>query len=670
MVSQPALRRFIPSLVALVLTGILFGLSLAPRLSDFETAELASHFQFAKLPLPELPGYPYKRTREEMVREVHPSLHHIRSWLSFVGAAVSLADLDGDGLPNDVVYVDPRIDQVIVAPAPGTKNRFTPFAMSASPLPFERSFMAPMGARAGDFNEDGFTDILAYYWGRSPILFLQRPDGAARGPVSLSADRFVPSELVEPHQTWFTCAAGQADLDGDGHADLIIGNYNPDGTRVLDSAATGIEEMMHTMSRAYNGGMDRLFLWEGSGTGANPSARFREAAGALEHDVAGGWTFAIGAADLDGDLLPEIYFAQDFGPDRLLHNRSERGKLQFALLHGQRTFTTPRSLVLGCDSFNGMGVDFGDLNGDGWPDIVVSNVSCDFGLHESNFVFLSTGRPDDMHRGIAPYRNESERMGLSRSGWTWDVKLADFDNDGALEVVRAAGFTKGTVNRWPEMHELALGNDELMPDPRFAHPIQPGDDISGDDHNSFFARAKDTRYYDISTRIGFGDPMLSRGIATADLDGDGRLDFALANNWGPSFLFHNTAPNAGSFLGLHLRLPVGPKEAGATVARLGHPQRWIEGPSRPAMGASATVHLADGQRLIAFVDGGNGHSGQRSPDLHFGLGKLDPSRPLRVEVRWRGTDGHVRAETFSLDPDHWHTLLLGEPVKTGQGANP
>jgi len=530
--------------------------------------------------------------------------------------------------------------------------------------------MAPMGARVGDFNEDGYADILVYYWGRSPILFLQRPDNAAHGPVVLSLEKFVAAELVEPYQVWFTSAVNQADLDGDGHIDLIIGNYNPDGTRVLDSSAPGIEEMMHSMSRAFNGGTDRLFLWEGAASGETASAHFREAKGVLDHDVACGWTFAIGVADLDGDLLPEIYLVQDFGPDRLLHNRSEVGKLRFALLHGHRTLLTPRSLVLGRDSFNGMGVDFADLNGDGLPDIFVSNIACNFGLHESNLVFLSTDQPKVMRDGIAPYQNASESMGLSRSGWTWDVKFGDFDNDGALEVIQAAGFTKGKVNRWPELHELALGNDELMPDPRFYHPIQPGDDVAGLDHDPFFVRAQDGRYYDLATRVGLGAPMLSRGIAPADVDGDGRLDFAVANNWEQSFLFRNAAPNPGSYLGLHLRLPVAPKAGAPSSVRTGHPQRWTEGPSRPAIGATVTVHLPDGRRLVAQVDGGNGHSGQRSPDLHFGLGKRETSRPLRVEVRWRGTDGGVREQTFSLDSDRWHTLLLGWPTKEGGGKQP
>ncbi len=660
------LRHLVPPAAALVVVGILFELSRQRSLTDHEADEMASRFRFEKLPLPQLPGFSY----HSKVREVHPSLHHIRSWISFVGAAVALSDLDGDGLPNDLVYVDPRIDRVIVAPAPGTGERFTPFPLDASSVTFDRSTMAPMGTRVGDFNEDGYADILVYFWGRSPILFLERPDNAVHGPVALSPEKFVAAELVEPYQVWFTSAVNQADLDGDGHIDLIIGNYNPDETRVLDKSAPGIEEMMHSMSRAYNGGTDRLFLWERAPHGTTPSAQFREARGVLDHDVAGGWTFAIGVADLDGDLLPEIYLVQDFGPDRLLHNRSAVGKLRFALLHGQRTFTTPRSLVLGRDSFNGMGVDFADLNGDALPDIFVSNIACNFGLHESNLVFLSTDQAKVMRDGIAPYRNASESLGLSRSGWTWDVKLGDFDNDGVLEVIQAAGFTKGTVNRWPEMHELALGNDELMRDPRFYHPIQPGDDVAGLDHDPFFVRAHDRRYYDLATRVGLGTPMLSRGIAPADVDGDGRLDFAVANNWEESFLFRNAAPDPGSFLGLHLRLPLDRKAGTPSTVRTGHPQRWTDGPSRPAIGATVTVHLPDGRRLYAQVDGGNGHSGQRSPDLHFGLGKSEPSQALRVEVRWRGSDGRVREQSFSLAPDCWHTLSLGEPGEVGGEKQP
>jgi hypothetical protein len=657
--------------VALGLVGTLFVLSRPPALSDQEAAELASRFQFTQSPLPELSGHRYKSAPAEMIRQIHPRLRRVAAFVSFTGAAVALADLDGDGLPNDLVSVDPRVDQVIVAPVPGTGNRFGPFPLMPAPLPFHSSTMAPTGSLVGDFDEDGLADILVYYWGRSPILFLQRPDRASPGLAVLSPERWIPHELVEPYQVWNTSAVTQADLDGDGHIDLIVGNYFRDGTGVLDAAATSPAELPDSLCRAVNGGRSRLFLWQGPGRGRQPSARFREAEGVLADDVASGWTLALGAADLDGDLLPEIYFVQDFGPDRLLHNRSQPGEIRFVLLYGERTLTTPRSSVLGRDTFNGMGMDFGDLNGDGVPDIFVSNITCNSAFDQTSFVFLS--RKDELHRmrqGIAPYRNASEDLGLSRGGWNWEARLADFDNDGVLEVLQAAGATKGMVTTWPLLQETALMNDQLTADARFWHSWQPGDDVAGSDHSPFYVRAGDGRYYDLAPRIGLAEPMNSRGIATADVDGDGRLDFAMANQWGPSFFFHNTAPRPGAFLGLNLRLAVGPGATGATVQHPGRPR--LETPSRPAIGASATVHLPDRRTLVAQVDGGRGHSGKRSPELHFGLGRLDPDQTdkLRVDLRWRGADGRIREETVSLEPDRWHTVLLGEVPSDQAGGRP
>jgi enediyne biosynthesis protein E4 len=666
----PTLSRFIPPLVAMLVIAVFFVLSRLPVLSEQESEGMASRFRFDKLPLPELSGYRYKSAPDEMVRQVHPGLRRISAFISFTGAGVALADLDDDGLPNDLVYVDPRIDQVIVAPVPATTVRFDPFTLNPSPLAYDATTMAPTGCLVGDFNEDGGADILVYYWGRSPVLFLQRaaPSG---GAAALAQERFVPTELVEPFQVWNTSAVTQADFDGDGHIDLIVGNYFRDGTRVLDAAAVDTVEMPDSLCRALNGGRSRVLLWESPGHGTKGLARFREFGAALEDEVASGWTLALGAADLDGDQLPEIYFVQDFGPDRLLHNRSQPGKPAFVRLHGERALTTPRSSVVGRDTFNGMGIDFGDLNGDGVPDIFVSNITCDFGFDQTAFAFLSA--KDELHRmrdGIAPYQNASEALGLSRGGWNWDARLADFDNDTVLEVLQAAGATKGKSNIWPLMQETALMNDQLTSSSRFWHKWQPGDEIAGSDHSPFYVRAGDGRYYDLAAKIGLAEPMNSRGIAIADVDGDGRLDFAMANQWEPSYFFRNTAPQPGAFLGLNLRLPSRESGPGVTVKLSGRPK--LEKPSRPAIGATAKVHLPDGRTLMAQVDGGTGHSGKRSPDLHFGLGllNLEKTGTLRVDLRWRGVEGQLREESVSLRPDRWHTLLLGEVPDENQGHQP
>ncbi len=177
--------------------------------------------------------------------------------------------------------------------------------------------------------------------------------------------------------------------------------------------------------------------------GPSRSSATTTSRGALDRLGDYSWTLAIAAGDLDGDLLPELYFANDFGPDRLLHNRSRPGEFHFALLEGRKTLTSPNSKVVGRDSFKGMGVDFGDLNGDGVTDILVSNIAADFALEESHFAFLGTGETVRMRSGVAPFHDESERLGLSRSSWAWDAKIADLDNDGAGEVLQALGFVEG-----------------------------------------------------------------------------------------------------------------------------------------------------------------------------------------------------------------------------------
>jgi hypothetical protein len=641
--------RLVTPFAALAVVGSLYYLSQPKRLSAEKAAALAGRFAFERQTIAQLSGH-----EQKIVRKVHPSLEHLSAQISFVGAAASLGDLDGDGLPNDLVLVDPRIDQIIVFPVPGSGERYPPFLLQTSPLAYEARTMAPMGTLIGDFNEDGHADLLAYYWGRTPVLFLR--SGAVDG-ARLNLQLFEPSELVQPLERWYTSACTQADLDGDGHVDLIVGNYFADGAHILDSGGRGMEEMPDSFSRAFNGGPNRMFLSRLGQSSAEPL--FQEAEGALPHDVACGWTFAQAAIDLDGDLLPEIYFVNDWGPDRLLHNRSQPGQLRFELLHGERTPTTPMSKVVGRDTFNGMGIDAGDVNGDGWPDLFVSNITSAFGLHESHFLFVSTGQIDRMRSGIAPYRDVSEAWGLSRSGWCWEAKLADFDNDGTLEATQATGFLKGTADRMADYQETAVANDRVIRDPRVWPHVQPGDNVAGDDTNPFFVRAADGRYYDLGRRVGFTEPMNSRGIAIADVDGDGLLDMVLANQWRPSFYFHNVSASPGQFLGLCLRLPVAAGDRTLSVAA-GHPNAERDGPTRPAFGAAATVELPDGRKLFAQVDGGNGHSGRRPPEIHVGLGDVDPAEKLRVEIQWRDTAGEVRRAALQLSPG-WHTVILGSP---------
>lgn len=477
---------------------------------------------------------------------------------------------------------------------------------------------------------------------------------------------------MTPHQAWHTSAVTQADLDGDGHIDLVVANYNPDGSRMLDSTdQSGMEVMMGSWARATNGGKTRLLL----NNAGNPGLQFDEVEGALSHDAAHGWAFAAAAADLDGDMLPEIYLVHDWGADCLLHNRSTPGKLSFAELKGRRSITAPRSMTIGLDTFNGMGVEFADLNRDGHVDIIVSNITSDYFLHQSTLVQIATGNLEQMANGFAPFVNRSETLGLSRGGWAWDTKLGDFDNDGTLEVLQATGFFKGKIDRTPEMHELALANEELSRFPQVYPTVGVNDSTAGFEHNPFFVKHGE-RYFDIAEELsgaGLDEPMLSRGIGMADVDHDGDLDFAYGNHWEPSYYWLNECGNDNAFLGLDLRLAVTGSDlipASGYVIVDDTLEEKLAIRSMPAIGAKVTVTegLGPNQRLlVGQVDGGNGHSGQRAPELHFGLGIN--SQPLNVRIEWRNRSGQRFSATLTNLQPGWHRVLLGDVREQATATN-
>lgn len=651
-----AFRSHLSRFVAVGIICTFYFLARQPEISSAERVMLSSDFAFRSLALPELPG------SQQSIRTVSPSLRRIAGWVSATGAAVALHDIDGDGLPNDLCLVDPRTDSVMVAPVPGGDERYKPFALDAGNL-YQRSTMAPMGCLPADFNEDGLVDVLVYYWGRTPVIFLAR-NRPLQMATPLIANYYKPLEVVTGGGRWHTGAATLADLDGDGHFDIVVGNYYRDDARILDDSASGSEVMQHSMTRAFNAGQSRMLRWVGATSGDDPSVRYEvtdnyiEASAEENERLTHGWTLAVAAADLDGDLLPELYFANDFGPDRLLHNRSTPGKIRFVPLEGIKTLTTPNSKVLGRDGFKGMGVDFGDINGDGLLDIYVSNIADAYALEESHFVFINNGELGRVREGVAPYRDESERLGLSRSGWAWESKLGDFNNDGRLEALQATGFMKGATNCWPELHELAMGNDQLLERPGAWPLFDRRCGLSDRGHNPFFVQATDGRYYDLAQALGLDQSQISRGIATADVDGDGRLDYAIANQWEPSYFRHNDSTRRGTFLGLYLRLPLDEGKAETLRVSEGHPLSSVR--SMAAVGAHVSVQLPDGRRLVGEVDGGNGHSGKRSPDLHFGLGGLPQDAQLPVEISWRDRGGKVNKLILTLQPG-WHTVMLRAP---------
>ena len=504
--SRVRLRRLIPGIAAIaLLTGLFFNAAL-PVAAAGDAGKIASEYKFTKLPIAMPPGYHPTQT----VRQVNPAYQHLVSWISSVGASIALTDVTGHGRDDGMCIVDPRTDDVIVtyAPTAPAADRFTPFVLNAAPLPMD-STMAPMGCAPGDYNGDGRTDLLVYYWGRSPIIFLARstaarPSPSAYRPVELMPGASASGQYNGPD--WNTNAVAVADFDGAGHPDLFVGNYFPDSA-VLNPHGINNVQMPTSLSNARNGGGDYIFRWLGGTGGPDPTVRYEMVQNAIPYADSTGWTLGAATADLTGNGRPDLYIANDFGPGHLLYNDSTPGNIKFTEAIGDREPTTPKSFVVGKGSFKGMGVHFGDLSDNGRFDFMISNITTAWGLEESNLVFMnqaSSGKQmqQDLAGSHAPFSQNAEQMGMAWTGWAWDVKFGDFLNSGNQDVVQTDGFVKGTIDRWNWLQEMAMTNDDLLSNPANWPLVEPGDDIAGHQCPAFYADGGHNQYVNISGQLG------------------------------------------------------------------------------------------------------------------------------------------------------------------------
>ncbi|MFX0575236.1 CRTAC1 family protein [Nocardia nepalensis] len=649
-INRSLLRKAVVPAVALVMMFALFVPARSSLLTSHEQAggPLASRFDFTAMPIALPKGLPTDRK----IRELRPPYQNLSAWISAIGSSVAMNDLDGNRLADDLCLVDPRSDSVIITPTPDSDtSRYEPFVLDPAPLRMDISTV-PSGCVPGDFNGDGRMDVLVHYYGRTPILFLQRANAN-----HLNAKAFRPVDLVPQADTedggyhghrWITTTVAVADFDGNGTPDIFIGNYFPE-MDVLEPDGRRALWMSDSFSNARNGGEAKIFTLEKATAGDEPSVDFREVADPFPIGMDTGWALAAAAADLNGDQLPELYVANDFGRDRLFVNKSEPGDIRFGYAEGKRGLTEPKSYVMGHDSFKGMSADFGDLNGDGMPDMFVSDISVRFALMEGHLAFYNTAKDTadaarQLADGVAPFENKAPEVGLAWDTWGWDAKIDDFDNDGRNELVQANGMIKGEVNRWPQIQELGTMNDDLVKYP-WAWPILGKDaDLAGSDPVGFFSRDADGKFWNLTAELGMDTPVPSRGIATGDTSGNGALSFAVARQWGDPTFYHNNRAKDGQYLGLKLVKPTR-EGTNVTTTAAGRPVLGV-----PAVDAQVEVRTPDGQLHTAHLDGGSGHTGKRATEVHLGLGSVDPATPLPVVLRWRDVKGAPHEQTLQLAP--------------------
>ena len=495
--------------------------------------------------------------------------------------------------------------------------------------------------------------------------------GRTRPAVS-DPQSFVPQEIVAGEERWFSNAATQADLDGDGHLDLIIGNYFADGARILDPHATEGDTMQHSMSRALNGAGPRVLMWTGATRGAHPSVSYRDATDeAVPEAARHGWTLAVGAADLSGSSV-----AGPLSGQRLRSGSAARQSLDARAIRcspwcrASAACSCPSRRRSGYNSFKGMGVDFADIDARGLLDIFVSNITESYALEESNFVFMNTGRSEDLAKGIAPFIDQSEARGLSRSGWSWDAKLDDFDNSGQLEVLQATGFVHGVgrplagtagardgerpvVARASRVAAGHAGRRSQRPGPQPVLRCRTRTDItSTSPPNSDWSPPTSRR-----------PRAASRSPTRSATEGwTSRSPTSGATRFSTGIFRPTDAPLS--------RPVVAP--AGRGTGRSARRRKAVQTPRRRPVRRSerpppSRCPTAGGARRRWTA--ATAIPASARPNLHFGLGDVAADAAIPVDLKWRDAGGVVRQARLTLSPG-WHTIMLGADAGGSRDAHP
>ena len=193
-------------------------------------------------------------------------------------------DLTGHGRADGMCIVDTRTNDVIVTytPTAPAADRFTPFVLDPAPLPMDAGRWRRSAARRVTSTATAGWTCWSTYWGRTPVLFL-----AKAGATTVSQAAYQPAGAVAAAVAsdgkyhgpqWNTNAVDVGDFDGDGHPDIIIGNYFPD-SGVLDPHGQNNVQMTNSLSSANNGGGAHVLRWTRRPPATEPVGELRRGRG-------------------------------------------------------------------------------------------------------------------------------------------------------------------------------------------------------------------------------------------------------------------------------------------------------------------------------------------------------------------------------------------------------
>lgn len=551
-------------------------------------------------------------TMGPVLQQVSPGVRHIAKWILSVGDSVAVADWDGDGR-QDLFLTHPlkkTEDRNALYRNLGNFKfeRVRLPVLAADPDPGKHGLAAaPVFA---DYDNDGDQDLfLGYGFGPSRLLKNTLKETGKPGFVDVSKAMGLGQHNVSLTANWF-------DYDRDGKLDLLVGNtlepYLQDYDkptplnifRLPKPAYKGDRRMYRFMHNGWhnadNGGVKALF----HNTGKKLVQVDSKAFGMPDTH----WTLAIGTADFNRDGFTDLYCASDFGPDDVYLNKQGHGfERQQGPLYGS----------IGKDTYKGMNATVADFDRDGNMDMYVSDVHHSLQAEGSLLWMVRPGsdpfRPswtdEATKRGVL---NEN-RFGwgatagdLDHNGWPDLIQangmVDDRTDKNAAETYKDFWYhNHKLMQSGPELHTYADKWGDIRG--RQIYPNEPRRVYLNQGTGAWH------QFVDVAATVGARDPDNSRGVAMVDLDDDGDLDVVITNQHGPVSLYQNSlisenieAPNS-AWLGLDLvgDGKVTSRDAVGTRVEVSYKD-----------GSAAVTQV----REVMLA---NGFSSQNDRRLHFGL---------------------------------------------------
>jgi len=403
-----------------------------------------------------------------------------------------------------------------------------------------------LGASWGDYDNDGFLDLYISAYGENVLL----RNNAGRGFSDVTAQAGVGDPGFGAGVAW-------ADYNGNGWLDLYVTNYVEFDYRPEDLDRTDQQydtEVPYTLNpSSYSPAANRFYRNNGDGTFTEIATQ----AGVANPD---GRSLQPVWFDFDNDGRLDLYVANDVSSNAVFHNRPE-GLLDIG------------ASSLAADYRGAMGLAVGDYNSDGLLDLFITHW-----VAQENVLFENMTRLDTAQTPRVLFMEVGEMLGLGYSSLRqvgWATGFADFDNDGQLDLWAANG------------HTLQDRND---PSRLIAQPML------------LYRNVGQRGYVDV-TEYAWPDarPLVARGGAQADYDGDGRLDLVIMIHGSQPVLLRNITEPIGHWITLRLRQK-----------------------HRNTHAVGARVQLRTGPKVqTAQVLAGDSYLSQHHGDLHFGLGTHD-----------------------------------------------